>query len=160
MATIKFFIRSENAPANIYIRLSTERGITIMRKTGFKINPEDWKRDKPVRSNIDKKKIKSPYGMPKGNDADLKNLKTNLDKLKTEIETQLNKAVELKQEIDGDWLQKQIDIINGKKKVTDPDNLLSWIQHYIDTLPNKVSPGGKTGVTRNTIQKYTTVVLI
>ncbi len=142
MATIKFILQSKNNPANIYLRLSLDKKTSLKRKTGYLINPKDWSNE---------------TSLPKQNDVDLKNLKADLKAMSNTVEKNLNKAVSLKQGITGEWLQQQIDIIKGTKKETDPDNLLTWIQHYIDNVPNKVAPGGKTGVTTNTIQKYTTL---
>jgi integrase len=142
MAKIKFSLQSKNDPANIYLRLSIDKTSSFKRKTGYIINPNSWSKE---------------TGLPKQNDANLKRLKTGLQEMANTIEKNLNKAIELKQEISGEWLQDQINTIKGTKKETDPDSLLNWIQHYIDAVPNKVTPGGKTGVTKNTIQKYTTL---
>ncbi len=142
MATIKFQLRSKRNPANIYLRLTVDRETNIRRKTGYSIDPDDWSKK---------------TSLPKKNDADLKNLNTNLNYLANEVEKRLNIATSKGTEITGDWLQQQIDAILNKKKNTDADRLTTYIQTYMDKLPYKVFPGGKTGVVHNTIQKYTTL---
>lgn len=142
MATIRFQIRSENNPANIYLRLTVDRQINIRRKTGFVVDPNNWS---------------SNTNLPKPNDEDLKNLKTKLQDLANKIERNLNKAVTAKEEITGNWLQDQIDAALGKKKATDIDRLVNYCQYYIDTLPYKEYPSGKKGVVSGTVQKYKTL---
>lgn len=141
MATIKYFLQSEKNPANIYMRLSVDRKTVLRRKSGYIINPDNW----------------SKNGFPKPNDAELKRLKSDLQDLSTKIEKSLNLAVSSGVLIDGEWLQTQIDTIQGKQKKTDIDRLINYMQLYIENLPYKVSSGGKTGVVHNTIQKYTTL---
>lgn len=141
MATIRFFLQSKNNPANIYMRLSMGRGNAIKRKTGYIINPKNW----------------GDSNFPKPNDEELKNLKTNLQSLANKVERNLNNAISKGEEINGDWLQDQIDLIHGKKKPTDIDRLVNYCQYYIDSLPYKEYPNGKKGVVRETIQKYKTI---
>ena len=142
MATIRFQIRSDNNPANIYLRLTVDRQINIRRKTGFVIDPNNWS---------------SKTNLPKPNDEDLKKLKNELNNLANTIEKNLNNAISKGEEITGDWLQQQIDTAQGKKKITDIDRLVNYFQYYIDTLPYKEYPSGKKGVTPSTVQKYKTL---
>lgn len=142
MATFKFLLQSKNNPANIYVRLSLTKDKSFKRKTGYVINPNDWSYD---------------TSFPKQNDVDLKNLRADLKKLESSVETKLNEATKLGTEIDGYWLQEQIDLINNKKKKTDSDRLVNYFQEYIDSLPYKVYPRGKRGVSGATLKKYTTM---
>lgn len=141
MATIKFQLRSKNNPANIYVRLTVDREINFRRKTGFVIDPDKWSQ----KTNL-----------PNQNDADLKNLKTDLQKLATKIEQNLNKAISEKEEITGDWLQNQIDSIQGIKKKTDETRLVNYIQEYINQLPYK-DYGREKRTSLSTIGKYSTL---
>lgn len=142
MATISFLLQSKSNPANIYARLSIDRKNVYKRKTGYVIAPDDWSKK---------------TGYPKQNEAELKNLKTDLGNLKTEIEKRLNNATSIGTAIDGNWLQEQIDSIQGKQKKEDLDRLTNYIQFYVDNLPFKEFPNGKRGVAKGTIQKYTTL---
>lgn len=142
MATIRFLLQSKNNPSNIYLRLSVSHDLVIKRKTGYIINPDDWS-------------YKS--GLPKENDSETKNLKTTLVKLSAKILEFFNDAVKQGDEITGDWLRDQIDIIQGKKKPTDNDRLLNYIQSYLDNLPYKEYPNGKRGASSGTMKKYTTL---
>ncbi len=142
MATINFLLRSKANPANIYLRLSIDRKNVFKRKTGYVINPKDWS-----------KKTK----LPLSNDEDLKILKNNLGRLKNRIEKDFNIATAESIEINGDWLQNQIDSITNKKSKTDSDRLSSYIQSYAENLPFKEFPNGKQGVVPATIGKYKTL---
>ncbi len=139
MATINFQLQSKSEPANIYIRLSIDRKNVFRRKTGFIVNPNDWSK----KTNL-----------PLQNDVDLKNLKTDLTNLKAAIETNLNEANKKNAEINGDWLQSQIETFQGKVKTTDKDSLVNCIQGYVDFLPRKKQRNGKRGVSVSTIKKY------
>ncbi len=142
MATTTFLLQSSNNPANIYVRLSIDRKNVYKRKTGYIINPSNWSTE---------------TSLPKQNDVENKQLKIDLKKLSTEIENRLNAATSSGEEITGDWLQLQIDNITNKPKKTDIDRLTNYIQSYIENLPFKERPNNKQGVSRGTVQKYTTL---
>lgn len=142
MAKIKFFIQSKTNPANIYIRLSVDRGTVLRRKSGYVINPERWSTD---------------TNMPKQGDEKLKLLKLDLEKLSASVEENLNKAVTKGEEITGDWLQLQIDTIQKKQKKTDLTRLTNYIQYYVDNLKFKEYPNGKRGAAEGSIKKYKTL---
>ena len=142
MATVKFFLQSKKNPANIYLNLSIRRGLILRRKTGYVINPNDWS----VSTNL-----------PKQNDADLKILKAGLVSMSIEVEKRLNDAVASGVDITGEWLEDQIDTINGKKKPSDIDRLVNYCQYYIESLPYKEYPSGKKGVANSTVLKYKTL---
>lgn len=142
MATTTYFLRSDVTTSHIYIRLSVRRGLVLKRKTGFTIDPADWS----LETN-----------MPKQGNEKLKNLRTKLKKLETHIEDGLNNLTSAGSEPTADWLQEQIDKYNGKKKVTDEDQLTNYIEKYIGFLPYKEYPNGHQGATRATITKYNTL---
>lgn len=142
MATIKFHLQSKKNPANIYIRLSIDRKKVLRRKSGYIINPKDWSNE---------------TSFPKPNDEDLKNLKTDLQSLATYIEKQLNHATGKGIDITGDWLLMQIDTFQDKGEKKEKDQLLNYIQEYIDGLPYKELKNGKRGVSAGTIKKYNTL---
>lgn len=142
MATIKFLLQSKIDPANIYVRLSIDRKTVLKRKTGYVINPDNWS---------------STTNLPKQGDEKQKQLKTDLSKLATSIEESLNTAITKGEEITGDWLQNQIDEIQGKQKKTDLDRLSNYIQNYVDNLKYKEYPNGKSGAAKGTYLKYQTI---
>lgn len=142
MATIKFFLQSKKNPASIYVSLSISRGNVFKRKTDFVIDPDNWS---------------SKTNLPKPNDEDLKKLKTDLGKLSTKIEENLNKATAAGVEISGDWLQDKIDSILGKKEKTDLDYLVNYFQYFIENLPDKIQKNNKQGVAETTLKKYKTI---
>jgi len=142
MATIKFLLQSKTNPANIYVRLSIDRKTVLKRKTGYVINPENWS---------------TTTNLPKQGDEKQKQLKTDLGNLATKIEEYLNSGITKGEEITGDWLQNQIDAIQGKQKKTDLDRLTNYIQNYVDNLKYKEYPNGKRGAARGTFLKYQTI---
>ncbi len=93
MATLKFLVQSIGKNKNIYIRLSIDRNNVFKRKTNFAINSADWNHKS---------------GFPYTRTESLKNLKTDLGKLKTNIEERYNKSVSKGAFISGQWLQDQI----------------------------------------------------
>lgn len=172
MAKSIFFLQSDKSPANIYIRFSIENGNVLKRKTGFLINPKDWKnssvkkRPKAKSETSTKNKLVAVYkpGLPNDKSAESRNLKADLSKMSDFIGNAYNKAVSLGLELNGDWLQDQIDICNNKKPVLELDILLNYIQKYIDEAPYKKNQKGKFGLStgrvqnlklfKNTIERY------
>lgn len=142
MATVTFLLQSSSNPANIYVRLSIDRKNVYKRKTGYVINQSNWSTE---------------TSLPKQNEVENKQLRIDLKKLSTEIENRLNAATSSGEEITGEWLQLQIDNITNKPKKTDVDRLTNYIQSYIENLPFKERPNNKQGVSRGTVQKYTTL---
>lgn len=142
MATVRYFLQSKKNPATIYVSLSVRAGKVFKRKADYSIDPDKWS----TETHLPKK----------GGDTNQKNLKINLEKLKVQIEENLNK-IEKGTEITSDWLQLQIDLFHGRIKTTDKDLLTNCVQDYIDYLPRKKQRNGKRGVTASTIKKYKTL---
>lgn len=116
MATIKYLLQSDKENSNIYVRYSVGRALVWKRKTGFVINSKYWSVDKaqPIQKNDE-----------------LKAIKFKLDKLAIFINEAYNKAVSTGIEIDGDWLQYQIDLFNNKIVIVELDVLTNSIDYYI-----------------------------
>ncbi|OFX58615.1 MAG: hypothetical protein A2066_10450 [Bacteroidetes bacterium GWB2_41_8] len=142
MATIKFLLQSKTNPANIYVRLSIDRKTVLKRKTGYVINPNNWS---------------EKTSLPKPGDESQKQLKIDLGKLANAIEENLNNAITKGDEITGDWLQNQIDAIQGRQKKTDLDRLTNYIQNYVDNLKYKEYSNDKKGAAKGTFLKYQTI---
>lgn len=142
MATINFELRGKTENANVYVRVSINKKTVLRRKSGYSINPNDWSNQnhQPKQTNV------------KG-----KNLKRKLDKLKLSLTDTVNLAIELNTNIDGEWLQSQIDIIHGKVKPTELDVLVNYFDHYIKNLPTKIRTNGTQGTKQSTITKYRTL---
>lgn len=116
MATIKYLLQSDKENSNIYLRYSVGRASVWKRKTGFVINSKNWSIDK---------------AQPLQKTDELKALKFKLDKLAIFINEAYNKAISTGDEVDGDWLQYQIDLFNNKIVVVDLDVLTNAIDYYI-----------------------------
>ncbi len=147
MASIKFLIQSTKSPANIYLRLSVDRKKVFKRKTGYVINTDDWS---------------STTGMPKnGGDEEQKkrrgDIERKLNSLSSRLKENLNSATSSGININGDWVQTQIDDIQNRKQDTDLDLLVNYFQYFIDNLPFKTQRNNTQGVTERTAKKYRTV---
>lgn len=117
MATLKCLLQSEKEIANIYIQFSISKKKVLKRKTGYTINQKDWNKDK---------------GSPIQKNEATKFLKSNLDKLKIFINDAFNMAVSNGKEIDGVWLQYQINLFHNKVEIIDLDILTNSIDNYIE----------------------------
>ena len=139
MATIKYFLQSKSESSNIYVRFSIDRQNTPKRKTGYIINPKDWSTTKaqPITKN-----------------EDLKSLKFKLDQLAISIESAFNQSVNKGIEINGDWLQHQIDIFNNKTTIVDLDILTNYISKYINDAPYKQNQKKEIGLSESRIKAF------
>lgn len=144
MATIKYQLQSKSDNAPIYLRLSLGRSKSLKRKTSLSINPKYWS---------------MATGLPKQNFADDKNLTSKLRKLETHVLDEVNEANSIGLDIDGNWLQKTIDLHFNKSEIVHLDYLTEYGEYFIKNLKYKVNKKtGSKGVSRATEKKYRTVV--
>lgn len=144
MATVKFLLQGTSGNVPIYLRLSAGRGNAPKRKTYLNIDPKDWS---------------SARGFPKPNNASNKNLTSKLRKLEGFVLDKLNDAVVNQVEVDGNWLQLQIDSFFGKSSVDDSDYLTSYGELFLKNLKYRANEKTKSvGVSDNTRKKYRTIV--
>jgi integrase len=155
MAQIKFIARGNTSQKEIYLRLSAGRTVNIKRKTGYTINKSLWKFTKATKG-INKGK-QTEFGEPKQTDAIGKQLKEQLDHLATQINKRYNEATEKGTVINGAWLESQILEIQNRanNKEQNKGDFLTFLQHYIEYLPDHIQKNGKRGLSKNTIQKFT-----
>jgi len=154
MAQIKFIARGNTSQKEIYLRLSAGRTVNIKRKTGYTIDKTLWKFTKATKGT-NKGKL-TEFGEPKQTDALGKQLKEQLDSLATEINKRFNEATEKGTVINGDWLDKQIRELQNRtsSEQQDKGDLLTYLQYYIEYLPNHIKKNGQRGLSKNTIQKF------
>lgn len=138
MASIKFLLQGKNAPANIYVQLSLGRGKVFKRKTGYSIDPKDW----------------SKKNIPIDRDADLKNLKSNLETLGTYLGKELNNSIADVSAVDGNWLQEKINIYNGILPTTDKDLLTNHIQYIVDNAHKIKKSNNQIGLSVSRVKSY------
>lgn len=141
MASFKFLIQGKKSPTNIYVQLSLGRGKVFKRKTGYSIDPKDWSNKK---------------GKPLDNNTNTKNLKADLLKLSANLEESLNNAVTQKTDIDGEWLQTQINILQGITSVSEKDQITNHTQYIIDNANRVKKSNGKIGLSQSRVKGYTT----
>jgi integrase len=134
---IRYEIRSKSDPVNIYISLSAGRGKAFKRKTGKTIYLEFWDDVK---------------GLPKGKTDEIKNLKTDLEKLRIAVNERFDKDEPAGIEITADWLQDQVNFYFGKSEIVELDILTTYIQKYIDEAPYKKNAKKELGLSKGRIQ--------
>lgn len=137
MATINFILQNKSGFSNITIRFTVSKKIDLKRKIGLTVNFNDWSESKkqPILKN-----------------ENLKLLKSKLDNLKKQIENNFNDAISNGIEINGDWLQLQIDIFNNNVPIVELDILTNYIQKYIDEAPYKQNQKKQIGLSAGRIQ--------
>jgi hypothetical protein len=146
MATVNFLVKGKENPATIHLRFKHGRSTYDFTKSTNKlINPKDWN-----------SKSKVPF--PRS--PQLKNLKKDLRDLANHIIDSFNETNG--NSINGEWLQKQIDIFN-KVYVADEeqsDLLTDSIQHVIDTANTRENSHGNLGLSKSRINSYKNLLKI
>ncbi len=136
MATTKFFLQSKKENSQIYMRLSLGRGKIWKRKIGITIDYKEWSSSK---------------GQPKPNTEVNKNLINKLKKLESFVFDKLNTNVI--DEIDGDWLQFQIDLFFDRISESEKSDFVSdAIDDYINIAPTLRNQKGGVGLSKNRIK--------
>lgn len=155
MASIKFRARGNSDQKEIYIRFSAGRSINIECKTNYTIDKTLWKFTKVTKGP--NKTKRTEFGEPKQKDDTAKKLKIKLDTLSTEINKRYNEATEKGEQINSNWLNKQIDDIQNRtsSEQQDKGDIINFLSAYIDYLPDHIQKNGKRGLSKNTIQKFT-----
>lgn len=148
MATVKFIIRGKEDPVSIYVRFIHGRKHDYTKSTGKIVNLSNCilsgsGKTSPILEGI------------KRNSPEMKNLNRRLRDLKNQIIDRYDETEP--SEISGEWLQKQIDIFNGKAnpgQETKSDLLVDAIQFVIDTAGLRENSKGGLGLSKNRIDSY------
>lgn len=140
MATIKYRLHSKSRSAQIYLRLSISRAKYFQRKTGLSIDAKNWSK---------------ATGFPKQNDAENKNLTSDLRDLSKYILDKLNDANGNGIEVSGDWLSYNIDLHFKRINESNKSELLTdAIQSIIDTADVRANAKGGIGLSKSRINSY------
>ena len=155
MATVKFRLRSQTKESvSIYVYLSLGKGKMFQCKTGFTINPSDWKSNKSKNTTS---KNKSLVGVPKQNNETNKTIFNKLKKLDSYVFEQLNDAQGKGVLIDKHWLDSQVKDCFKRKTKTDEGLLTNHIQYVIDNAnTRKVKGRSKIGISESRVKGYKT----
>jgi integrase len=145
MSRIKFLIQGKSNSTNtqVYLRLSISKAVSFKRKTGYAIDFKDWS---------------ASTGYPKTNSATNKNLKTDLKKLESGIEKELNLSNTNGILVNSIWLKEAISKCLGKEEVTEINGLVSYTENYIKNLKYSTGKNGEKGVSIATIKKRKTIL--
>ncbi|WP_167607631.1 tyrosine-type recombinase/integrase [Maribellus sediminis] len=144
MPTVAFEINLlKNKRYAIHVRLSDGVERVFRRKTGFTITKSNWD---------------TKNGLPKPNDDLEKRKRNKLIELREVVYNKYDQALLDDIEINKAWLDQVVDTFFSIRKATDDDRLLTYLDHYIDSvLPYKPQKGKIKGVSKRTIQKYHTL---
>lgn len=144
MATVKFFIKGNNDPTSIYVRLRDGRKGDYSISTELSINPKYW--------NTNKSWIINSSGFK-----DKLNIERALRSLENHIHTKRNQRIEQGLPLNKDWFKDVVGIWQGKSREGQSDRLIDLIKDYKESLPHKVR-NGKKGVSQGTIKNYNTTI--
>ncbi len=138
MASIKFFIQSNQNPCGIYVRLRDGRSIDAKSKTNFIINPIDWSKSK---------------GQHKGKDAQAKKMNNELSLLKSNLLSHFNNCVN-KKIIDTKWLKEFINPFHNEDEI--PTKLVQYFDYYILNKKNNITIASQNKLTsiKNLIDRF------
>ena len=148
MATVKYIIRGKEDPVTIYLRFIHGRKHDYTKSTGKIINLSNC-----ILSGSGKKS--SILDGVKRNSSEMKNLNRRLRDLKNRIVDRYDETDP--SEINGEWLQNEINIFNGKSipgEETKSDLLVDAIQFVIDTAGLRENSKGGLGLSKNRIDSY------
>jgi len=145
MATIKFFTRSKNNPAKIYIRFTNGRTVNIMRPTPLVVNPAYF--------NNKTGKVRQIAHFK-----DRERLTSTLNALHSKVSKQYADDLENGKPLTPDWLENCINTHFNLVEVTDNNYLANYCAHYVDKLTLKTNDKtGGLGASKATITKYKTI---
>ena len=142
MASIKFSLQTKSENAQIYMRLSISKNLTIKRKTSFSIKSERWSKSK---------------GFPINTIASEKKLLEDLKKLETFVFANLNDSMSKGTIIDGSWLELQIKSCFNRIEKTDDTILINYLNSFIEnanTRKIRTNKGLKIGLSPSTVKNY------
>lgn len=140
MATIKYRLHSRRQNAPIYLKLSISREQRFERKTGLVTNPNDWS---------------TSTSLPKQNNPINKNLTSKLRGLSHHLQNVLNNALSEGVEVDGKWLEFQIDLyFKRTNERGQSEYLLDAIQTIIDTANIRKNSSGGLGLSKARVNSY------
>jgi len=146
MATVNYFIKGNNNPVSVYVRLRDGKSIDLSTTTGKTIDPKFWS------ASTGEVKQRADF------EGKL-NFANDLIRLKNQILNNRNIAVSLGQSLNREWLNNEVNACFNKNKEGDPDGLIQRITAYRESLPSKVMPKtNKIGASHYTIANYGTTV--
>lgn len=156
MATVKFRIKNQpKGEVSISVYLSIAKGDLYQCKTGFIINPKDWKANSKRRAV--KKVGQYIIGVPKQNDETNKKLFNDLQKLETNLYKELNKSQSKGDLIDRYWLEETISATFNRKSKVEEGLLTNQVQHIIDGASTRQVLGRKElGISKSRVNAYKT----
>lgn len=145
MATLKFFIKGNNDPSTIYIRLIQGRKIDIKKSTSLLINPKYWNNNKGEIRQIAEFENKL-------------NLKNDLISLSSHVLNEFNNSYANGELINSEWLNDVIKGFFNQNEDIDFNYFVDYAEYFHKNLKNKVQKTGVTGVTLATEKKYRTII--
>ena len=150
MATIKFYINQKDPKKEYTINVILKNGRQgkFKKSTGFKIIGRHWDSAKEI-----------PIAESKTGERNYYLLRIKLPKLRAKLKEAITIANHNGTNIDGNWLEKEIDIFFGRLAPDiDFKYLTDYANHFIDRLPYRIQKNGTTGVSIATSKQYQTTL--
>jgi integrase len=145
MASIKYLVRGKRNPSKITVRLKIDKNNDFRKAIPVYINP--------VYFNNKSGKVRNLAEF-----ADKQNIQTTLDEFQHYLLKRFNKAREIGEFINSDWLQECLDNYFNPVEKADLNYLVNYFDHYVEELKVKTNEKtGELGASKATITKYTTI---
>ena len=146
MATVSFIIKkTEQDPANLYVRFRHGRKLEGWAKTGFFVKRKDWDYKKQkLNQNGDK------FG-------DYGKVNNELRKLETHIHVRFNEAYPIGLKTDTKWLKEVVDDFFGRnqdEKDEKAEFFTPFVEFFIQISPNRVRKKTEKPISPRTILDY------
>jgi hypothetical protein len=140
MATINFFIQSNNNPAGIYIRLRDGREVDLKAKTRYSIDPDQWSTAKGQPKNL--------------KDAALKRLNEELLQFSADLLNHYNSSVR-RETINTLWLKEFIKPTKEERPAV-PEKLVDYFDFYGQHKKSSIqsSTYSKLNVNKHLLERF------
>ncbi len=142
MASINPIIKGKSGTSTIYVRLKSGRTHDYTTSSGLLINPKDWNKQTK---------------RPKETNAELKNLKSDLDDLISFIQHNLNKITRDGLEPSKKWLENITNTFLNKENQEQNAEITFWINYVIDNPKLFKNSIGTKGLSVNRIKQLKTL---
>lgn len=145
MASVKFFIKSDNYPSTIYLRFVHGRKFDFTKSTSLIVNSKYWN-----NKNGNVRQI--------AEFSEKLTLQNNLNDLRDKVINKFSIDYAKGDLINSYWLENTIKEVFNQKDITDLNYIISYYDVFIDNLDFKIQKNGRTGVKKITKQRYKNLI--
>lgn len=145
MASVKYYIKSDNNPSTIYLRFSHGRKFDFTKSTSLIINSKYWNSKNGSVRQIAEFSEKLT-------------LQNKLNELRDKIINKFSNDYAKGDFINSYWLENTIKEVFNQRDATDLNYFVSYSVIFIENLDFKIQNNGRTGVTKITKQRYKNLI--